>query len=71
MHFEILVEDQSGKKALDNLVPKIIGDEHTFNVHPYKGMPMQASEYCSISFPDCSGATEIHLPITPTTIRLR
>lgn len=38
MHFEILVEDQSGKKALDNLVPKIIGDEHTFNVHPYKGI---------------------------------
>lgn len=37
MHFEILVEDQSGKKALDILVPKIIGDEHTFSVHPYKG----------------------------------
>jgi len=38
MHFEILVEDQSGKKALDILVPKIIGHEHTFNVHPYKGI---------------------------------
>jgi hypothetical protein len=38
MHFEILVEDQSGKKALDILVPKIIGDEHTFNVHSYKGI---------------------------------
>lgn len=38
MHFEILVEDQSGKKALDILVPKIIGDAHTFNVHPYKGI---------------------------------
>lgn len=38
MHFEILVEDQSGKKALDILVPKIIGAEHTFNVHPYKGI---------------------------------
>lgn len=38
MHFEILVEDQSGKKALDILVPKIIGDGHTFNVHPYKGI---------------------------------
>lgn len=38
MHFEILVEDQSGKKALDILVPKIIGDDHTFNVHPYKGI---------------------------------
>ena len=38
MHLEILVEDQSGKKALDILVPKIIGDQHTFNVHPYKGI---------------------------------
>lgn len=38
MHFEILVEDQSGAKALNILVPKIIGDEHTFNVHLYKGI---------------------------------
>lgn len=38
MHFEILVEDQSGKKALDLLVPKIIGNDHTFTVHPYKGI---------------------------------
>ena len=38
MHFEILVEDQSGKKALDILVPKIVGDAHTFIVHPYKGI---------------------------------
>lgn len=38
MHFEILVEDLSGKKALDILVPKIIGDMHTFKVHSYKGI---------------------------------
>lgn len=38
MHFEILVEDQSGKKALDILVPKIIGDDHTFKVYAYKGI---------------------------------
>lgn len=38
MHFEFLVEDQSGKKALDILVPKIIGEKHTFNIHPYKGI---------------------------------
>ena len=38
MHFEILVEDQSGKKALDILVPKIIGDRHTFVIHSYKGI---------------------------------
>jgi hypothetical protein len=38
MHFEVLVEDQSGKKALDILVPKIVGDAHTFRVHSYKGI---------------------------------
>lgn len=38
MHFEILVEDQSGKKALEILVPKIIGVNHTFRVHSYKGI---------------------------------
>ena len=38
MHFEILIEDRSGKSALDILVPKIIGYEHTFNVHSYKGI---------------------------------
>ena len=38
MHFEVLVEDQSGKKALDILIPKIVSADHTFNVHPYKGV---------------------------------
>jgi hypothetical protein len=38
MHFEILVEDASGKKALDILVPRIVGAGHTFRVHPYKGI---------------------------------
>ncbi len=38
MHFEILIEDQSGKKALDILVPKIIGKDHTFRVIAYKGI---------------------------------
>ena len=33
MHFEILVEDQSGKKALDILIPKLITNAHTFKVH--------------------------------------
>ena len=36
MHFEVLVEDQSGKKALDILIPKIIGDQHTFRVTEYR-----------------------------------
>lgn len=38
MHFELLVEDASGKAALDILVPRIIGDEHTFRVTSYKGV---------------------------------
>jgi hypothetical protein len=38
MHFEILVEDLSGKKALDILVPKIIGVQDTFRVISYKGI---------------------------------
>ena len=38
MHFEVLVEDQSGKKALDILIPKIIGDQHSFEIHAYKGI---------------------------------
>ena len=38
MHFEILVEDHSGKEALDILVPRIIGGGHTFRVHAYKGV---------------------------------
>lgn len=38
MHFEILVEDQSGKKALEILVPKIIGIGHTFKIHAYRGI---------------------------------
>ncbi len=38
MHFEILVEDPSGKKALDILIPKIINDQDTFNVVDYRGI---------------------------------
>ena len=38
MHFEVLVEDLSGKKALDILIPKIIGDQHTFRVIEYRGI---------------------------------
>ena len=38
MHFEILIEDASGKKALDILVPKILGETHTHRCLPYKGI---------------------------------
>lgn len=38
MHFEILVEDLSGSKALKILVPKIIGSGHSYNIFSYKGL---------------------------------
>ncbi len=38
MHFEILVEDRSGKRALDVLIPKIIGAQDTFRVIGYRGI---------------------------------
>ena len=38
MHFEVLVEDASGKEALDILIPKIIGDQSTYRVIDYKGI---------------------------------
>lgn len=39
MHIEVLVEDVSGKEALNILIPKIIGEyPHTFRVVSYKGV---------------------------------
>ena len=38
MHFEILTEDQSGQRALETLVPKIIGGEHTHRIIGHKGI---------------------------------
>ena len=38
MHFKILVEDQSGAKALRILVSKIVGSGHTVDYHSYKGI---------------------------------
>ncbi|GAB1072050.1 hypothetical protein [Shewanella algae] len=52
MHFEILVEDQSGKKALDVLVPKIIGTDHTFSIHSYKGIGRIPKNFNTTGNPD-------------------
>ena len=38
MHFEILVEDQSGKKFLDAIVPEMIGPKDSVRVKPYRGI---------------------------------
>ena len=41
MHFEVLVEDQSGGIALDVVLEKILGksgQSHSWRLHPYKGI---------------------------------
>ncbi|HBY60330.1 MAG TPA: hypothetical protein DEH78_10940 [Solibacterales bacterium] len=39
MHFEILVEDLSGRRALDFLLPRIVAPKSdTFYIHSYKGI---------------------------------
>jgi hypothetical protein len=39
MHIEFLVEEPSAEVALSNLVPKILGQDFSFKVHPYQGKP--------------------------------
>ncbi len=41
MHLEVLVEDASGKIALESLLPKVLGAlgaAHTWRIHSYKGI---------------------------------
>ena len=38
MHFDILVEDESGKYFLKEIMPRIIKDNDTFEIHGYKGI---------------------------------
>jgi len=41
MHIEVLVEDSSGAKLIETLLPNVIGPEgepHTWRIHPYKGI---------------------------------
>ncbi len=41
MHFEVLVEDQSGSIALDHILEKILGENgsaHYWNIHSFKGL---------------------------------
>jgi hypothetical protein len=37
MHFDILVEDLSGKMLLEAIVPKIVSTPHSWEIFPYKG----------------------------------
>lgn len=41
MHIEILVEDSSGAKLLESVLPKLLGEQanpHSWRVHAYKGI---------------------------------
>jgi Domain of unknown function (DUF4276) len=41
MHLEFLIEDSSGERLLQSLLPKLLGDygsPHTWRVHAYKGI---------------------------------
>ncbi len=38
MHFEILIEDLSGKKTIEALIEKIIDNSHIWRIHEYKGI---------------------------------
>jgi hypothetical protein len=38
MHFEVLIEDRSGKDFLEILLPKILTPNDTYNLHPYRGI---------------------------------
>ena len=41
MHIEVLVEDSSGAKLLEHLLPQILGEQgepHTWRLKPYKGI---------------------------------
>jgi len=38
MHFEILVEDISGARLLNEVLPKICSDQDTWAIHSYKGI---------------------------------
>jgi hypothetical protein len=37
MHLEILLEELSAEAALNNLLPKLIPNEHTWNLHVFNG----------------------------------
>jgi hypothetical protein len=38
MHFEFFIEDQSSGKAMEILIPRLLGDEITFRIHTYNGL---------------------------------
>jgi hypothetical protein len=37
MHLEVFVEESSAEAALGNLLPRILGPAHSFQIHPHQG----------------------------------
>lgn len=38
IHFEVLVEDSSGKRMLEHVLPRIVKEQATFTIHSYRGV---------------------------------
>jgi len=80
MHFEILVEDQSGEKTLKVLMRKIIGNQHTYKIHSYRGIghiPKNLQGHTDASkrilldrLPNLLNGSVKHFPITLPTFQL-
>ena len=54
MHFEVLVEDQSGSIALEAIMEKILGTNytsHSWRLHPYKGLGRLPKNLRSVTDP--------------------
>ena len=54
MHYEVLVEDQSGSIALDAIMEKILGTNytsHSWRLHPYKGLGRLPKNLRSVTDP--------------------
>lgn len=45
MHLAILVEDMSGQRFLDKVLPAILGDSDTYKVIAYKGTRTAAERH--------------------------
>ncbi|MDP8220977.1 MAG: DUF4276 family protein [Candidatus Stygibacter frigidus] len=51
MHFAIFVEDPSGKVALDNIIPILLGDYHTHKITSFHGLGVIPSNLNKVSDP--------------------
>lgn len=55
MHFEVLVEDDSGSIAIESIMGKILGDnssEHSWRIHAYRGIGRIPKDLRSVTSPE-------------------